>query len=227
MLHFKDCSSLLVGYWLSKRLRFKEGRQKISEISLVSSVLTKAKLYLYLMLPLNLNLELLQAMLTKGCDVLWLMSSLLFLEDSSMNTIKKLTLGSIVLGASLLATALTADQSQALTYNVNRSWSDGFNNASLSGTVDIPVGNYTLTQGFSNPFTSIALSLTTPDGTFGLDGLSNAFVSGTGQFLITANSTSLVFSTANSDGNNPANLNFTGPGTALYLARSWIEIFAP
>jgi hypothetical protein len=139
------------------------------------------------------------------------------MKTINMKPITKLTLGSIVLGASLLATALTANQCYAITYNVNRSWSNGFRNASLSGTVDILVGNYIVTEGFSNPFTKIALLLTTPDGTFSLDGLNNRLVSGTGQFLITADSTSLVFSTVNFNGENPADLLFTETGTGRVL----------
>ena len=59
------------------------------------------------------------------------------MKTINMKPITKLTLGSIVLGASLLATALTANQCYAITYNVNRSWSNGFRNASLSGTVGV------------------------------------------------------------------------------------------
>lgn len=132
------------------------------------------------------------------------------------NQNRNLTLGGVALGVSLLATVLTPNQSLAAIFNVNRSWTDGVNNASLVGTVDIPLGNYTLTQGSANPFTSVALTLTTPGGTFSLDGANNS-ITGTGQFLITANSTSLIFNTANANETNVAYLLFAESGTDRYV----------
>jgi hypothetical protein len=90
-------------------------------------------------------------------------------------------------------------------YNVNRL----FGNASLTGTVDVPIGNYTIMNETPNPFTAVDLTLTVNGTPFGLTHALTGLIRGTGQFFIEATSTTLTFSTANANGSNPADLIFS------------------
>jgi hypothetical protein len=124
-------------------------------------------------------------------------------------------------GATSLAAMLTPVAATAVTFTVNRSWSESGNNASLVGTVDVPVGSYTIQNGTPNPFTNVNLTLTVNSNPFTLNTADTSLVSGTGQFLVNATSSTLTFNTANADGTNPANLAFvnssTGFGGPFYL----------
>jgi hypothetical protein len=111
--------------------------------------------------------------------------------------------------ASVLA-ALTimmiAGSAQAITYQVNQSWGGG--TATLVGTVDVPLGTYTIMNGGAAPFTNVMLTLTVNGTSFTLDHADTSQIFGTGEFIIDATMTSLTFDTANSDSGNPADLNF-------------------
>src|SRR6476646_1457784 len=90
-------------------------------------------------------------------------------------------------------------------YFVQRAWS----NATLTGTVELPRGNYTLTNRIPAPFTAINLTLRVNGSQIALFTNANTFnISGSGEFFINATSTTLTFSTANADGSNPADLAF-------------------
>ncbi|MCA2708503.1 MAG: PEP-CTERM sorting domain-containing protein [Microcystis sp. M015S2] len=124
-------------------------------------------------------------------------------------------------GATSLAAMLTPVAATAVTFTVNRSWSSGSDTASLVGTVDVPVGSYTIQNGTPNPFTNVNLILTVNGNPFPvLNAANTSSISGTGQFLVNATSSTLTFNTANADGINSANLAFvnssTGFGGPLY-----------
>ncbi len=121
-------------------------------------------------------------------------------------------------GATSLAAMLTPVAAKAITYTVNRSWSESDNNASLVGTVDVPIGSYTIQNGTPNPFTNVNLILTVNSNPFTLDAANTSGVFGTGQFLVNATSstlTLLTFNTANADGSNQAFLAFVDSSTGL------------
>ena len=125
-------------------------------------------------------------------------------------------------GATSLAAMLTPVAAKAITYTVNRSWSSGSDNASLVGTVDVPIGSYTINStGTPNPFSNVNLTLTVNGTPFTLDTATTSGVFGTGQFLVNATSSTLTFNTANADGSNPADLAFlnssTGFGGPFYV----------
>ncbi|MCA2618528.1 MULTISPECIES: PEP-CTERM sorting domain-containing protein [unclassified Microcystis] len=124
-------------------------------------------------------------------------------------------------GATSLAAMLTPVAATAVTFTVNRSWSESGNNASLVGTVDVPVGSYTIQNGTPNPFTNVNLTLTVNSNPFTLNTANTSNISGTGQFLVNATSSTLTFNTANADGSNPADLAFlnssTGFGGPFYV----------
>jgi hypothetical protein len=99
----------------------------------------------------------------------------------------------VLAGATSLAAMLTpvAAKAVSVTYNVNRSWSQSGNNASLVGTVAVPLGNYTLQPSVPIPFTSVNLTLTVNGSPFTLNAAYNGS-SGDGKFLINATSSELM-----------------------------------
>ena len=118
-------------------------------------------------------------------------------------------------GATSLAAMLTPVAATAVTFTVNRSWSQSGNNASLVGTVDVPIGSYTIQDGTPNPFTNVNLTLTVNSNPFTLNTADTSFIYGTGQFLVNATSSTLTFNTANANGGNPADLSFVNSSTGL------------
>ena len=117
-------------------------------------------------------------------------------------------------GATSLAAMLTPVAAKAITYTVNRSWSSGSDNASLVGTVDVPIGSYTIdSTGTPNPFTNVNLTLTVNGTPFTLDTvvIPSGSISGTGQFLVNATSSTLTFNT-NVSGSNSARVRFQNSG---------------
>jgi hypothetical protein len=132
-------------------------------------------------------------------------------QDAPTNSIRgKLSMknpGNLI--ASVLA-ALTiviiAGSAQAITYQVNQSWADGA--ATLVGTVDVPLGTYTIMDGGAAPFTNVMLTVTVNGTSFTLDHADTSMIYGTGEFIIEATMTSLTFDTASADVENPADLNF-------------------
>jgi hypothetical protein len=103
---------------------------------------------------------------------------------------------------------------QATVYYVNRSFEayPGGAVATLTGTLEIPLGNYTIQSSSASPFIDVNLTLTViwqGETSFHLVNAFTDNIYGTGQFLIDATSTALTFSTANADGGNPADLVFS------------------
>ena len=113
--------------------------------------------------------------------------------------------GAICAGVVLSITS----SAQAQIYSVNRSFTDGFNTATLIGTVDIPLGNYTIQNYGASPFTSVNLTLTVGGTPYTVDNALTGLIYGTGNFIINATPTTLTFSTANANGGNPADLVFS------------------
>src|SRR4030095_3331948 len=95
-----------------------------------------------------------------------------------------------------------------VTYSVSRSWTDGIGTANLVGTVDVPLGNYTIMNGGADPFTNVSLTLTLKGPSAFLDHADTSLILGSGQFFIDATLSSLTFDTANGDSGNPADLQF-------------------
>jgi hypothetical protein len=110
----------------------------------------------------------------------------------------------------LAIAVLSSSAAFATVYDVNRSWADGgTGTASLVGTVALPEGNYTITNGGAAPFTAVNLALTLNGGSpIPLDTTDTSLINGTGQFLITATPATLTFDTDTADGFNPADLLF-------------------
>ena len=105
-----------------------------------------------------------------------------------------------------LTITMIAGSAQAITYQVNQSWGGG--TATLVGTVDVPLGTYTIMNGGAPPFTNVMLTLTVNGTPFTLDHADTSLIFGTGEFFIYATMESLTFDTANTDSSNPADLNF-------------------
>ncbi|GCA93042.1 PEP-CTERM sorting domain-containing protein [Microcystis aeruginosa] len=130
-------------------------------------------------------------------------------------------------GATSLAAMLTPVAAKAITYTVNRSWSSGSDNASLVGTVDVPIGSYTINStGTPNPFTNVNLTLTVNGTPFTLDTvvIPSGSISGTGQFLVNATSSTLTFNT-NVSGFNAARVRFQNSGNPFGNRRYEIGTF--
>jgi hypothetical protein len=96
-------------------------------------------------------------------------------------------------GATSLAAMLTPVAAMAVTFNVNRSWSQESDTASLVGTVDVPLGSYTIQNGTPNPFTNVNLTLTVNGNAVTLNAvdINNTFAPA--QFLVNATSSVLTF----------------------------------
>ena len=124
-------------------------------------------------------------------------------------------------GATSLAAMLTPVAAMAVTFNVNRSWSNSGNNASLVGTLDVPIGSYTIQNGTPNPFTNVNLTLTVNGNPSPvLNVADTSLVVGTGQFLVNATPSVLTFNTANATNlSNRANLLFNNLSTGVSGAR--------
>ncbi|GAL92482.1 PEP-CTERM sorting domain-containing protein [Microcystis aeruginosa] len=130
-------------------------------------------------------------------------------------------------GATSLAAMLTPVAAKAITYTVNRSWSSGSDNASLVGTVDVPIGSYTINStGTPNPFTNVNLTLTVNGTPFTLDTvvIPSGSISGTGQFLVNATSSTLTFNT-NVSGVDRARVRFQNSGNPFGNRRYEIGTF--
>lgn len=100
-------------------------------------------------------------------------------------------------GATSLAAMLTPVAAMAIpavtTFNVNRSWSEGSDTASLVGTVDVPVGSYTIQNGTPNPFTNVNLTLTLNGNAVTLNAVDLTDTLAPAQFLVNATSSVLTF----------------------------------
>jgi hypothetical protein len=113
-----------------------------------------------------------------------------------------------------LAVVLTPSNANAVIYQVDRSFGGG---VTLDGTVDIPLGSYTIVNAGPSPFTSVNLTLTVNGTSYGVDnvltgGINNYVVNGvvySPEFLINATPTSLIFSTYLPNGMGSADLVFS------------------
>jgi hypothetical protein len=94
-------------------------------------------------------------------------------------------------------------------YQVDRSFPGGPNFVTLAGTVDVPLGSYTITNRGASPFTSVDLTLTVNGTSYSLTHVFTDLISGTGEFFINATPASLTFNVANANGSNPADLIFS------------------
>ena len=131
---------------------------------------------------------------------------------------KKLTRFLFVL--SLAATTTLVPSAQATLYMVNRSFTEGSSTATLTGTLDIPNGNYTIQNSSASPFTAVNLTLTVNGTSYILANALTNLIYRTGQFFINATPTSLTFKTANGNSGNPADLTFsetTSPISPRYI----------
>lgn len=108
-----------------------------------------------------------------------------------------------LLGANLIVSS----QAQAVVYSINRSWDN--DNATLTGTVEIPEGTYFINNSIFDPFLDIDLSLDYDGSSTILDRVDFSTIQNNGTFIIDANLSNLVFNTQNADGINPAVLSFT------------------
>jgi hypothetical protein len=119
---------------------------------------------------------------------------------------------SLLAGAISVFVLINAPSAAAATYDVNLSFTGG-GTASLVGTVDLPIGNYTIMNGAPNPFTAVNLTLTVNGTPYSLVQANLSQITGTGQFFIDANASTLIFNTANANGQNPADLSFRTAST--------------
>ena len=133
-----------------------------------------------------------------------------------MKALPKITTANSLVG-SLFVVALIAwnmtitPSANAVRYDVSRSWSNGSGGtASLIGSVDIALGSYTIMNNGPSPFTNVSLTLIVNGASALLDLADTSAILGTGQFLISATASSLIFNTANGNGANPADLEFSG-----------------
>ena len=120
-----------------------------------------------------------------------------------------------------LFSLISVSSTNAITYDVSRMWTDifGTGTATLTGTVDVPIGNYTITNGGLTPFTNINLILRAFENANGvapfengapipLDHVDTSFVKGSGVFSINATSSTLIFGASISDIFSAADINF-------------------
>ena len=123
-----------------------------------------------------------------------------------------------ILLAGIAVAGMITTSAQGESYYVNRSFSQNGNIATLIGTLDVPLGNYTIMNKGDSPFTSVNLTLTVNSFSYSMDNAVTGGIFGTGKFLISATPTSLTFGTADANGFNQANLYFieTPSGGATY-----------
>lgn len=121
--------------------------------------------------------------------------------------VKNLVLALGIAGLGVLQQAVAAS---AITFNVNRTWTNDSTGsvASLIGTVDIPEGYYTITKGGASPFTNVNLNLNIDGSSSLLNATFTQLIQGTAEFIINATSSTLTFNVNNADGNNPGDLIF-------------------
>jgi len=111
----------------------------------------------------------------------------------------------LVLG--FAAATMVASSAQAAIYFVDRSLTNGSSTATLTGTVDIPIGNYTIQNTVPDPFTDVNLTLTVNATSYYFTQEDTSLIFGTGRFDIDATTTSLTFDPIGNS-SNPADLSF-------------------
>jgi hypothetical protein len=131
-----------------------------------------------------------------------------------MASVRSAFIVTTIIAAYAVTSALSAS---AITYNVSRMWSDGSDTATLTGTVDVAVGSYSIMNQGATPFTNINLLLIVDNASFLLTSADTSLIVGSGEFLISATASTLTFNTANFDPFNPADLIF-GPRSGDHYA---------
>ena len=114
--------------------------------------------------------------------------------------------------AATVISAMVASSAHAVSptvYDVSRSFTDGTTVATLMGTVEIPLGSYTIQNMGASPLTAVNLTLRVNGTPYAVDNVLTDLINGTGQFFINATPTTLIFSTGTADGGNPADLVFS------------------
>lgn len=121
-----------------------------------------------------------------------------------------------ILSLSLAAIALVTlapGATAGVIYDVNRIWTDGSQNASLIGTVDVDLGNYNIQNAGAHPFNAVNLTLTVGATAYNVSNVLTSLISGTGLFNIQATTTELIFD-ASGNGVNPADLIISDGGSS-------------
>ncbi len=124
---------------------------------------------------------------------------------ATFRPVRSALMSMIMIGACVAASAVSANP---ITYDVSRTWTDGTATATLTGTVDVAVGSYSVMNQGPAPFTDINLVLTVDGSPFDLTFADTSLITGSGQFLINATASTLIFDTVNFDSTNPADLSF-------------------
>lgn len=102
-------------------------------------------------------------------------------------------------------------------YDVSHTFSNGVTAVVITGTITVPEGEYEIASG-GIPFTNVNLNMQGGIWNYPLTNASDLFISGTGQFFVSATPTQLTFNTANTDGiNGSADLLFGVPFSNTYL----------
>lgn len=124
-----------------------------------------------------------------------------------------------IFGGIVLVVGLGSNATAA-TFSVNRSWNNLGNptqTASLVGTVEIPLGSYSVDIGDPDPFTSVDLLLTVNGNSFNLtDASTGTITPDTVDFLIEATETALIFDVSNVTAGDRGFLAFIGMNTPVY-----------
>jgi hypothetical protein len=94
--------------------------------------------------------------------------------------------------AVVLIVAMIASNAQATIYNVDRTFTDGLSTVRLIGTLDIPIGSYTIQNAGPSPFTGVDLTLTVNTTDYRLNYALTGVIHGTGEFFIDATATTLT-----------------------------------
>jgi hypothetical protein len=105
------------------------------------------------------------------------------------------------------AATMVASSAQAAIYFVDRSLTNGSSTATLTGTVNIPIGSYTIQNTVPDPFTDVNLTLTVNTTSYYFTQADTSLILGTGRFEIDATTTRLTFDPIG-NGSNPADLSF-------------------
>ena len=126
--------------------------------------------------------------------------------------------------AALALTALAARPCMAAVYTVDQWFSSGADVVHLAGTVDVPLGSYTIHNGAPNPFRSVNLTLNVDGTPYNLSQADTSEIYGTGAFYVDATVSALSFAAAG-NGHNAADLAFVGGGAQYALGSDATPLF--
>jgi hypothetical protein len=132
----------------------------------------------------------------------------------------------VVLFAAIQLVTLSTNALAGVSYEVNRAWTNGVQNVSLVGTVDVDIGDYSIQNRGPAPFNAVNLTLTVGTASYnlGVSGVQTGLVYGSGVFNIQATATQLIF---NPSGNasNPADLVIVGTGSRYAIGSDGLPAF--